>query len=184
MTVVEKLTRFVQRVFKTSLEIFLEALKLSPNAQGYVSGSISEFLLKKKLEEEYGFEVKRIREKWEGRKHPRHHGDFYFKKPSTAHWYVIESKGLKSNSEEWHKLYNYDTLKKFLIAHDNKIHWIDPTKDSEPQIKDWINKNLPRFQQEYAQNLYRYDEVQSYLKSPPNRETPKLKSMKALNGFT
>jgi hypothetical protein len=48
MNVFEKLTRFVQRVFKTSLEIFLEALKLSPNAQGYVSGSITELLLKKK----------------------------------------------------------------------------------------------------------------------------------------
>jgi hypothetical protein len=44
----ERLTRFVQRVFKTSLEIFLEALKLSPNAQGYVLGSITELLLKKK----------------------------------------------------------------------------------------------------------------------------------------
>jgi len=71
-----------------------------------------------------------------------------------------------------------------LIAHDNKISWIDPTKDSEPQIKDWINKNLPRFQQEYAQNLYRYDEVQSYLKSLPKRETRKSESMKALSRFT
>jgi hypothetical protein len=63
MDIFEKITRFVQRVFKTNLETFLEALKLSPNAQGYVSGSITELLLKKKLEEEYGLEVKRIREK-------------------------------------------------------------------------------------------------------------------------
>jgi hypothetical protein len=83
MSIFEKITRCVQRVFKTNLEIFLEALKLSPNAQGYVSGSITELLLKKKLEEEYGFEVKRIREKWEGRKHPRHHGDFYLRKPGS-----------------------------------------------------------------------------------------------------
>jgi hypothetical protein len=72
MSIFEKLTRFVQSVFKTSLEIFLEALKHSPNAQGYVSGSTTELLLKKRLEEEHGFEVERIREKWEGRKHARH----------------------------------------------------------------------------------------------------------------
>jgi hypothetical protein len=46
MNIFEKLTRFVTEVFKTNLEIFLEALKLSPNAQGYVSGSITELLLK------------------------------------------------------------------------------------------------------------------------------------------
>ena len=68
MNIYEKIKRFVEQVFKTTLEIFLEALKLSPNAQGYVSGSITELLLKKKLEEEYNFEVKRIREKWEGKK--------------------------------------------------------------------------------------------------------------------
>lgn len=86
MNIYEKLTRFVKQVFKTTLEIFLEALKLSPNAQGYVSGSITELLLKKKLEEEYGFEVKRIREKWEGKKHPQHHGDYYFRKTRARHY--------------------------------------------------------------------------------------------------
>jgi hypothetical protein len=83
MTIFERLTRFVQRVFKTNLETFLEAFKLSPNAQGYVSGSIAELLLKRALEDVYGYEVKRIREKWEGKKHPNHHGDFYFRKPKT-----------------------------------------------------------------------------------------------------
>ena len=47
LTIFQKLEKFVSDVFKTTLEIFLEALKLSPNAQGYVSGSISELLLKK-----------------------------------------------------------------------------------------------------------------------------------------
>ena len=129
MDIFEKITRFVRRIFKTNLEIFLEALKLSPNAQGYVSGSITELLLKKKLEEEYGLEVKRIREKWEGRKHSRHHGDFYFRKPGTAYWYVIESKGVKSNSEKWHKLYNLGNLKNFLITHAEKIPWINRNQD-------------------------------------------------------
>jgi hypothetical protein len=62
MTILEKLDKFVSEVFKTTLDIFLEAIKLSPNAQGYVSGSITELLLKKKLEESK-YEVKRIREK-------------------------------------------------------------------------------------------------------------------------
>lgn len=116
MTILERLADFVQRVFKTNLEIFLEALKLSPNAQGYVSGSITELLLKKELEAA-GFEVRRIREKWEGRKHPNHHGDFYFRRPPENAWFVIEAKGVKSNSEKWHRLYNFENLKKFLLTH-------------------------------------------------------------------
>ena len=99
VSIFEKLKRFIQRVFKTSVDIFLEALKLSPNAQGYVLGSITELLLKKELEE-HGFELKRIKEKWEGKKHPNHHGDFYFRKPGSSNWFVLESKGVKSNSEK------------------------------------------------------------------------------------
>lgn len=134
-------SRALRDVFKTNLEIFLEALKLSPNAQGYVSGSITELLLKQKLEQEYGLEVKRIREKWEGRKHPNHRGDFYFRKPNGV-WFVMESKGVKSNSEKWHKLYNYENLKRFLITHAEKISWIDTDRETEPQVITWLNRNL------------------------------------------
>lgn len=184
MTIYERLTRFVQRVFKTNLEIFLEALKLSPNAQGYVSGSVTELLLKKKIEEEYGLVVKRIREKWEGKKHPNHHGDFYFRKPPAGPWYVMESKGVKSNSEDWHKLYNREILKLFLITNADKIPWVDRDKDIEPQIVDWINATLPKFQHEYASNLYKYDEIQEYLKSPPRRETEKSRAITDLQHLT
>ncbi len=134
MNIFEKLAHFVKEVFKTNLEIFLEALKLSPNAQGYVSGSVTELLLKNKLEGEYGFEVKRIREKWEGLKHLNHHGDFYFRRPTDSLWFVMESKGVKSNSEKWHSLYNYGDLKRFLIYHADKITWIDKHSEIEPQI--------------------------------------------------
>lgn len=181
MNIYEKLTRFVKQVFKTTVEIFLEALKLSPNAQGYVSGSITELLLKKKLEEEYAFEIKRIREKWEGRKHPRHHGDFYFRKPDFPYWYVIESKGVKSNSEKWHKLYNFDNLKNFLITHSDKIPWIDNTRNAEEQITSWIYTNLPKFRDEYLSNLYEYEEVQKY---KSKRETKKARDIAALRGFS
>jgi hypothetical protein len=180
LPIFEKLTRFVRDVFKTNLEIFLEALKLSPNAQGYVSGSITELLLKKKLEEELDFEVKRIREKWEERKHPNHHGDFYFRKLEARPWLVLESKGVKSNSEKWHKLYNYENLKKFLINHSDKIDWLQQAGEIESQVVKWINDNLPKFQSEYATNLYDYEEVQKYLRNLPRRETEKSRSVLAL----
>ncbi len=182
--VIRKLIIFVRDVFKTNLEVFYEALKLSPNAQGYVSGSITELLLKKKLQQEYGFEVKRIREKWEGKKHPQHHGDFYFCKASENLWFVMESKGVKSNSEKWHKLYNYDNLKRFLITHADKIKFIDQSAEIEPQITDWLNSNLPKYQNEYKSNLYDYEEVQKYFKNQPKRETEKSKSIIALKDFT
>jgi len=51
-SIIRKLIIFVREVFKTNLEVFYEALKLSPNAQGYVSGSITELLLKKKKNDE------------------------------------------------------------------------------------------------------------------------------------
>ena len=181
MNIYEKLTRFVKQVFKTTLEIFLEALKLSPNAQGYVSGSITELLLKKKLEEEYGFEVKRIREKWEGKKHPQHHGDYYFRKTNSSYWYVIESKGVKSNSEKWHRLYNFENLKNFLITHADKIPWINRSGNVEQQVTEWICNNLPKFRDEYSSNLYEYEEVQKY---KHKRETEKAKTIAALRGYS
>jgi hypothetical protein len=182
MTIFQKIEKFVLDVFKTTLEVFLEALKLSPNAQGYVSGSITELLLMKKIEN-LGFEVKRIREKWEGRKHPNHHGDFYFRKNERNPWYVLESKGVKSNSEKWHKLYNYDKLVKFLYDNSEKISWINTTNRIEPQIEEWINKNLPKFKNEYKNTLYDYEEIQKYLKNKPKRETNKSKLISNLQEF-
>jgi hypothetical protein len=181
MNIFEKVTRFVRRVFKTNLEIFLEALKLSPNAQGYVSGSITELLLKTKLEEEYGFEVKRIREKWEGRKHARHHGDFYFRAPDSSYWYVIESKGVKSNSEKWHRLYNFENLKNFLITNADKIPWINHNRHVEQQVIDWIYVHLPKFRDEYLSSLYEYEEVKKY---KPKRDTEKARTIATLSGYT
>ena len=177
MTIFQKIEKFVSDVFKTTLEIFLEALKLSPNAQGYVSGSITELLLKKKIEE-LGFEVKRIREKWEGKKHSKHHGDFYFRRNAQSSWFVLESKGVKSNTEGWNKLYNYPQLKKILFDCHEMIHWIDSNEDIELQIDKWISGNLPEMVN--APTLYTYEEIQSYLRNPPQRETPKFLAMREL----
>lgn len=181
MSIFEKLTKFVDKVFKTTLEVFYEALKMSPNAQGYVSGSVTELLLKRHLEN-LGFIVKRIREKWEGEKHQNHHGDFYFKKENGNLWYVLESKGVKSNSEKWHKLYNYEKLKTFLYKHREKISWIQDKDNAEQEIKQWIQENLPKFLTDYKDNLYDYEEIQKY--TSPKRETQKSKDINKLKSYS
>ena len=178
MTIVKKLEKFVTNAFQTTLEVFLEALKLSPNAQGYVRGSVTELLLKKHLEA-LGYTVERIKEKWGGKKHPNHHGDFYVK-DKTGNWYVLESKGIKSNAEKWHKLYNYDKLKSFLYIHRDKISWINQDDKSEQDIDQWIKKYLPKFLNEYNLSLYNYDEVGKY--QQPTTPNKKSKSISKLRG--
>ena len=180
MNIVKKLEIFITKVFKTTLEVFFEALKLSPNAQGYVSGSITELLLKRYLES-LEFIVERIREKWEGRKHPNHHGDFYLK-DKNGYWFVLESKGVKSNSEKWHKLYNYNNLKSFLFTHKDKINWINENKESEQQIDNWIKDNIPKFFDAYNDPLYDYEEIIKY--KAPLKETKKSKAIDKLRDYT
>lgn len=178
MDIYKKLENFVSKVFKTTLEVFLDALKLSPNAQGYVGGSVTELLLKRYLES-LGLVVERIREKWEGKKHPNHHGDFYFN-DKNGNWFVLESKGVKSNSEKWHKLYNYDRLKSFLFEHRDKIHWIG--EGGELQIDQWISDNLPKFLNEYNQTLYDYEEIKKY--KVPKKETKKSNAINSLRHYS
>lgn len=81
-------------------EMLIEAFMGSANARGYLLGAVSELILAAYLVEN-GYFVKRIREKWEGTK--LHHGDFYVSKDSK-NWFVVESKGLKSNSRKWHRV--------------------------------------------------------------------------------
>jgi hypothetical protein len=184
MSIFEKVEKFVKDIFKTTLEIFLEALQLNKSARGYIHGSITELLLKKELETKYRCEVYRIREKWEGKKHPNHHGDFYFRRNQNSPWFVIESKGVKSNSEKWHKLYNYENLKKFLYNHSDKIDWINTAIEVETQIINWIKKNLPRFFDTYTNNLYDYEEIQKYVNNKPSRETNKSRSIDLLVDYS
>ncbi len=177
MSIFDKLTEFVDKVFKTTVDVFYEALKMSPNAQGYVSGSVTELLLKKYLVD-LGFEVERIREKWEGEKHPNHHGDFYFKKDNN--WFVLESKGVKSNTEKWNGLYNYEKLKKFLFTHSEKISWINQGEAVEVQIEKWIKDNLPKFFNEYKDTLYGYEDVQKYSSTKKSKKALAIEKLKNL----
>lgn len=96
----DNLRDFIMRFFGIDHNVFLEALLVSGNARGYILGAVSELLLKQQLDQ-LGFDLERIREKWEGPK--LHHGDYYIRKPG-GRWFVLESKGVKSNSAKWHRL--------------------------------------------------------------------------------
>ena len=124
-------------MFNVDLEVFMEALRINPSAQGYVLGAISEYLLKTLLESQ-GYELLRIMEKWKGKKPLRHHGDFYIRKKGSTHWYVLESKGLKSNSEEWHNLNRKRSLVRSLKT------WNKTSKvfSSQKEIEAWCDANF------------------------------------------
>ncbi len=177
MSIIDKFTHFINTVFKTTLDIFFQALSMSPNAQGYIGGSITEILVMKELKK-YNLKVCRIREKWEGSKHKNHRGDFYFQYKNK--WYVIEAKGIKSNSEIWHKLYNKKNLTDFLIQYANLLPWIKDNNPAENQVEKWLKNHLPLFYSKYAENLYSFDEVKRYQinggKTSKARVISKLKS--------
>ena len=97
---------------------------------------------------------------------------------------MLESKGVKSNSEKWHKLYNYDKLVKFLYDHNDKISWINKSQKVEPQIIAWVNQHLPKFQNEFQKTLYDYEEIQKYLKNAPKRETEKSRAIAVLKDYS
>ena len=183
MSTADQLKQFVKKIFKTTLDVFLQALKMSPNAQGYIGGSVTELLLMNKIKNEYALEVHRVREKWEGGKHPNHHGDFYFK--SRDKWYVAEAKGVKSNSEKWHKLYNIKQLNKFLQTYSHLIPWIDQDASlthQQEQIVEWLQEELPRFFSEYKDEIYSFAEIKNY--NPGSRQTPKSMRIQELRDLS
>ena len=97
------LSSYIAETFGVSESEFQSALEMSPGSQGSIAGAISEILLKRRLEDD-GFEVLRIKEKPSGgndAKNSEARGDFYFRPTGSKkdEWWVIESKGLKSNSE-------------------------------------------------------------------------------------
>jgi len=137
MNLFERTRDLIKGMFKVDLEVFIEAIRISPNTQGYILGAISEYLLKLLLESQ-GYELLRIMEKWKGTKVLRHHGDFYIRKKGSTRWYVLESKGLKSNSEGWHGLNKKPSLIRFLKTW-NKTSRVFST---EKEIKEWCEANF------------------------------------------
>jgi len=110
---------YIGKYFGVDKDLFLRALDASPSAKGYIIGAVSEVILKDYLENK-GFEVLRIKEKPSGgnnAKSAEARGDFYIREKGSSkdEWLVIESKGLKSNSEfRGGKLDNKVKLYKFL----------------------------------------------------------------------
>lgn len=97
----DNLKKYVNSEFGVDPDIFLNAMIMSPGSTGAIAGAISEILLKKHLEEK-DFEVVRIKEKPAGSYNSKEEdarGDFYIRKNGTNDWYVVESKGLKTNAE-------------------------------------------------------------------------------------
>lgn len=100
----ENMTNYIKKNFGVDVDVFLEVLKMSPGAEGYIHGSLSELLFKE-YAENLGYEVLRIKEKPEGgynAKSDDARGDFYIRKKDSKkdEWYVVECKGVKSNSEK------------------------------------------------------------------------------------
>ena len=95
----ESTNDYIKRRFGVDEQKFVEAMKMSPGAEGYIHGSLSELLFKDFIES-IGFEAFRIKEKPEGgynAKSDDARGDFYIRKKGNTkdEWYVIENKGIK-----------------------------------------------------------------------------------------
>jgi hypothetical protein len=128
-----RISEISHSLFGVDESIVGEALLHSPNARGYILGALSELLLKRALEAA-GFEVLRIKEKWEGPK--MHHGDFYISRDGQD-WFVVESKGLKSNSEKWAGTSGKSYYEKLLNSKRDgaESQWF---KDLPPESKELI----------------------------------------------
>ncbi len=97
----DNLSAWLQDQFSVDSETIIEALKMSPSAQGYIHGALSEILLTRYLIGK-GYDVTRIKEKPSGgfdEKKEGYKGDFLINKHGTEDYYVVECKGLKTNSE-------------------------------------------------------------------------------------
>ncbi|MFN4144643.1 MAG: hypothetical protein ACK4GN_02385 [Runella sp.] len=97
----DEIQEFIEQRFGVTTNVFLQALRSSPSANGYMMGAISELLLKQHLES-LGYEVLLIKEKPAGgnnTKNSEDRSDFYNRKKGKTinEWLVVECKGLKSN---------------------------------------------------------------------------------------
>lgn len=123
------LKNYILKNFGVDESLFQAALTLNPGSKGYILGAISELLLRDYLEKN-DFEVVRIKEKPKGgnnAKSSKARGDFYIKPKGSKddNWLVLESKGLKSNSEfRGNKLDNRTKVYRFLksLAFIDKKH--------------------------------------------------------------
>lgn len=197
---------YIFQQFGVNEGIFLDALNSSPSAQGYIIGAISEVLLKEHLEQK-GFEVLRIKEKPSGGNNAKSmdaRGDFYIRPKGSDkdEWLVVESKGLKSNSEfRGSKLDSKEKLFKFLSSrafrsssNNEKIYsngyrsylrakeiWLKKNKNKQfPEFR-W-NKNFPGPEACNLCGLWKNDEeLKKWVDSQPS-DSFKEKAYRSLGG--
>lgn len=126
--IMENLNQYIKRKFGVDENKFLEVFRISPSAEGYLLGSLGEQLFRE-YAENLGYEVLRIKEKPNGgynAKKDDARGDFYIRKKGNPNdeWFVVECKGVKSNSEKRAGLTNKKSCLRFLNKHsaDRKTH--------------------------------------------------------------
>ena len=153
---------WIKRKFNVDIEVLIKALKLSPSAQGYIQGAISEILLIEYLKSP-NFDILRIKEKPAGgydEKKIGYKGDFLIKQHNSSNYYVIECKGLKTNSEfrtaktsDDHQKYltkkqAFNALKAYINIDKNKIYnkgYSTYLKTKNKWEKDNPDKIFPKF---------------------------------------
>jgi hypothetical protein len=101
---VDELKNYIRTKFGIDEKKYLEVLKISPGAEGYLLGSLGEVLFKE-YANSIGYEALRIKEKPEGGNNAKSgdaRGDFYIRKKGKVadEWLVVECKGVKSNAEK------------------------------------------------------------------------------------
>ncbi|MBI9038103.1 MAG: hypothetical protein JEY97_08230 [Bacteroidales bacterium] len=151
----ENIINYINHKFGVSIKTFQEALKLNPGAEGYILGSIGELLFKDYIES-IGYEALRIKEKPDGgynAKSTEARGDFYIRKKGSEQdkWYVVECKGVKSNSEKRSGLIKQSSCINILTKHSvNREKHITSIlksgKNAYSKSKEkWEKKNKGRF---------------------------------------
>ena len=158
----EKLDKNIKKkvndTFGVDVNTLLTVLLRNPGAMGYLHGALSEEKLKKQLIAE-GCEVYRIKEKPAGgfdEKKEHYKGDFLIKLPGQDKYMVVESKGLKTNSE---------------FRGDNKIGSINKTKIIN-KISRLLNDTN---QKKYDSGFKRYSKKKSEWESKnPGKKFPEF----------
>ncbi|RLD60106.1 MAG: hypothetical protein DRJ05_05290, partial [Bacteroidetes bacterium] len=189
----ENITSYIKNKFGVDVNTFIEVLKMSPGAEGYILGSIGELLFKEYMES-LGYETLRIKEKPDGgynAKSADARGDFYIRKKGSNEdkWYVVECKGVKSNSEKRsgllkqsscinllnkhtvdrnkHVLSIYKSGKK---AYDNsKEKWEENNKGNFPNFK-WSKSNPGAGIPDLNGLWNSKEEIEKWLKSFPEND--------------
>lgn len=149
------LKNYIYNKFGIDETKFLGVLKMSPGAEGYLLGSLGELLFKEYVESK-GYEALRIKEKPEGGNNAKSEdarGDFYIRKKGSKknEWFVVECKGVKSNSEKRNGLTKPSSCLKMLTNHaiTRNEHVNSIYKSGESTYKkaklEWGNKNKGKY---------------------------------------